>query len=110
MAPAFQATATLPADAADKISRALGHAVARCWSRLPQEAQHDLFEAAVDSQGEAIRQQLAIFLHGQHARTLDALHSQATREPDSLGGLVNHRKNTRLAFAPVWEFSGLTGS
>jgi hypothetical protein len=86
MAPAFQPTATLPADAADKISRALGHAVARCWSRLPQEAQHDLFEAAVNSQGEAIRQQLAIFLHGQHARTLDALHSQATREPDSMGG------------------------
>lgn len=86
MAQAFQATVALPAEAADMMSRALGHAVARCWSRLPQEAQHDLFEAAVDSQGEAIRQQLAIFLHGQHARTLDALHSQATHEPDSLGG------------------------
>jgi len=84
MAPAFQTANS--ADATDKMSRALGHAVARCWSRLSQEAQQDLFESAVESQGEAIRQQLAIFLHGQHARTLDALHSQATPEPDSLGG------------------------
>lgn len=86
MAPIFKATVPLPADAADKMSRALGQAVAQCWSRLSQDAQHDLFEAAVKSEGEAIRQQLAIFLHGQHARTLDALHSQATHEPDSLGG------------------------
>ena len=86
MTQAFQATETPPSDAADMLSRLLGHAVARCWGRLPQDAQHDLFEAAVDLQGEAIRQQLAIFLHGQHARTLDALRSQATHEPDSLGG------------------------
>src|SRR6478735_5079775 len=80
MAPAFQTANS--ADATDKMSRALGQAVARCWSRLSQEAQQDLFESAVESQGEAIRQQLAIFLHGQHARTLDALHPQAPREPD----------------------------
>ena len=84
MAPAFQTANS--ADDADKMSRALGHAVARCWSRLSQEAQQDLFESAVESQGEAIRQQLAIFLHGQHAQTLDVSHSQATPEPDSLGG------------------------
>ena len=71
---------------ADKMSRALGHAVARCWSSLPQETQQDLFEAAVSSEGEAIGQQLAIFLHGKHERTLHAMHAKATTEPDSLGG------------------------
>ena len=86
MAQAIQPLEALPADAVSNVSRALGHAVARCWSHLSQETQHELFEAAVNSEGEAIRQQLAIFLHGQHARTLGALHSQATPEPDSLGG------------------------
>ncbi len=70
----------------DELSRALGRAVAQCWSELPQEVQHSLFEAAVTSEGERIRQQLAVFLHGKHQRTLDAVHSQATLEPDSLGG------------------------
>ena len=76
----------LPAETADQLARALGQAVARCWSTLSQEAQHDLFEAAVAAEGEAIRQQLAIFLHGKHARTIDSLHARATPEPDSLGG------------------------
>ena len=76
----------LPGDATESMSRALGHAVARCWSRMPQDVQHDLFEAAVESQSEAVRQHLAIFLHARHARTVDALHAQATHEPDSLGG------------------------
>jgi hypothetical protein len=76
----------LQADVAAHMSRALGHAVARCWSSLSQETQHDLFEAAVSSEGEAIRQQLAIFLHSKHERTLQAVHSNATTEPDSLGG------------------------
>lgn len=76
----------LPADVAANMSRALGHAVARCWSSLSQETQQDLFEAAVSSEGEAIRQQLAIFLHGKHERTLHGVHSNATTEPDSLGG------------------------
>jgi hypothetical protein len=75
-----------PAAAADQLARALGQAVARCWSDLPQDAQHDLFEAAVAAEGEAIRLELAMFLHGKHARTIDALHAGATPEPDSLGG------------------------
>jgi hypothetical protein len=57
---------------ADKLSRALGQAVARGWSSLPQEIQHNLFEAAVASEGETIRQQLAVYLHGKHERTVDA--------------------------------------
>jgi hypothetical protein len=68
------------------MSRALGRAVAECWSNLPQDVQQQLFEAAVKSEGEASRQHLAVFLHGKHSRTQDALHSQATHEPDSLGG------------------------
>jgi hypothetical protein len=71
---------------ADKLSRALGQAVARGWSSLPQEIQHDLFEAAVTSEGETIRQQLAVYLHGKHERTVDAAQSRAMPEPDSLGG------------------------
>jgi hypothetical protein len=51
-----------------KLSRALGQAVARCWSSLPQEIQHNLFEAAVTFEGETIRQQLAVYLHGKHER------------------------------------------
>ena len=71
-------------EAIDDLSRALGKAVARCWSSLPQDVQRTLFDIAAEN--EATRQQLAVFLHGKHARTLDALHSQATSEPDSLGG------------------------
>jgi hypothetical protein len=71
---------------ADKLSRALGQAVARGWSSLPQEIQHDLFEAAVTSEGETIRQQLAVYLHGKHERTVDAAQARAMPEPDSLGG------------------------
>jgi len=79
-------SAELPGEALDNISRTLGRAVAQCWSNLPQDVQQELFEAAVKSGGEAIRQQLAIFLHDKHARTQDAMHAQATHEPDSLGG------------------------
>ena len=35
---------------------------------------------------DAIRQQLAIYLHNRHARTLSAVQAQAVVEPDSLGG------------------------
>jgi hypothetical protein len=74
-------------DALDKLSRALGQAVAQCWSTLPQEIQQKLFDAAVTSQGEAIRQELAVYLHGKHDRTSDvAAQSRAVGEPDSLGG------------------------
>jgi hypothetical protein len=76
----------LPAETAERLARALGQAVARCWSVLPQEAQRDLFEAAVAAEGEPIRQQLAVFLHEKHTRTIDSLHARATPEPDSLGG------------------------
>jgi hypothetical protein len=76
----------LSREAADELSRALGQAVARCWSNLPQEIQHSLFEAAVMSEGETIRQQLAVYLHGKHERTLDTVQARAMPEPDSLGG------------------------
>src|SRR5258708_343788 len=76
----------LDRDMVERLSSALGHAVAQCWSDLPQEAQQELFEAAVQAEGEGIRQQLAIFLHGKHARTVDTLRARATSEPDSLGG------------------------
>jgi hypothetical protein len=70
----------------EQLCAALGKAVMRRWSDLPQEIQHRLFEAAVSAEGERIRQQLAIFLHGRHARTMNAVQSQAVVEPDSLGG------------------------
>jgi hypothetical protein len=73
-------------EAADKMSRVLGQAVARCWSKLPQDIQQNLFEAAVTSEGEAIRQQLAVYLHGKHERTVEAVQARAMPEPDSLGG------------------------
>jgi hypothetical protein len=76
----------LPAEAADRVSRALGEAVARCWSALPQDTQQRLFEAAVRAHGEAIRQELAVYLHGRHDRTSDVRQTRAVPEPDSLGG------------------------
>jgi len=76
----------LAPETADKIARALGQGLAQCWSRLAQDIQHDIFEAAVMLEGEAIRQQLAVYLHGKHTRTTDAIHARATSEPDSLGG------------------------
>ena len=78
--------AELPPETADKIARALGQGLAQCWSRLAQDIQQDIFETAVTLEGEAIRQQLAIYLHGKHTRTTDAMHARATSEPDSLGG------------------------
>jgi hypothetical protein len=75
-----------PAELEEQGIRALGYAAAKIWSRLPQHIQHHLFEEAVASQGEAVRQQLAIFLHHRHPRTSDSLKAQAVPEPDSLGG------------------------
>jgi hypothetical protein len=54
----------------EQLSRTLGQAVTQCWSGLPQEIQQDLFEAAVTSEGETIRQRLAVFLHGKHERPI----------------------------------------
>jgi len=47
----------------EQLRRALGEAVIRIWSNLPQEVQDHLFNEAVASQGESIRSQLAVFLH-----------------------------------------------
>ena len=68
------------------IFRALGEAVVKSWSKLPQAIQHDLFERAVLSHGESMRQQLAVFLHEQHSRTTDSIKARAILESDSLGG------------------------
>jgi hypothetical protein len=76
----------LPTEAQEEIFCALGHAVAKIWSQLPQKVQHHLFEEAVASQGESGRQQLAVFLHDGHARTSDSIKARAMPEPDSLGG------------------------
>jgi hypothetical protein len=71
---------------AEDLSGALGHAVALCWSSLSHDAQQLLFETAVGSKGERIRQKLALFLHEKHAKTRACLHARAMPEPDSLGG------------------------
>jgi hypothetical protein len=70
----------LSAEAIQKLDLALGKAVARCWGSLT------LFEAAVLSEGETVRQLLAAYLHGKHPRTLDLVQARAMPEPDSLGG------------------------
>jgi hypothetical protein len=69
------------------LTRALGEAVIRIWSNLPQDVQNHLFQEAVTSQGESIRSQLAVFLHDKHSRTGDPLGKpREMPEPDSLGG------------------------
>jgi hypothetical protein len=70
----------------DKLSRALGHAVAQRWRNLPQDIQQLLFEAAVALEGEDIRQQLAIYLQGKDEHTVDTAQPRTMPEPDSLGG------------------------
>ena len=70
-----------------QLTRALGEAVIRIWSNLPQDVQDHLFREAVASQGESIRSQLAVFLHAKHPRTADPLgNPREMKEPDSLGG------------------------
>jgi hypothetical protein len=85
-AQALEIEEELSGDATDRLSRALGEAVARSWSALPQDIQHRLFEAAVMAQGETTRQELAVYLHGKHDRTSNVGQSRAVPEPDSLGG------------------------
>ncbi|MEA2956312.1 MAG: hypothetical protein QOJ58_1812 [Alphaproteobacteria bacterium] len=71
----------------EQLTHALGEAVIRIWSNLPQEVQDHLFKEAVASQGESIRSQLAIFLHDKHSRTSDPFGDpREIKEPDSLGG------------------------
>jgi CRP-like cAMP-binding protein len=84
----------IPGVTGDQLTRALGEAVIRIWSNLPQEVQNHLFQEAVTSQGESIRSQLAVFLHNKHSRTADALgNPREATEPDSLGGegVCSHR-------------------
>jgi hypothetical protein len=58
----------------ERFALALGAAVIRCWGNLPPEVQHTIFESAVlaghrDERDEALREQLAVFLHERHPRT-----------------------------------------
>ncbi len=75
-----------PSETKELLFRALGEAVVRIWGNLPQAVQQHLFEEAVMSHGESMRQQLAVFLHDKHSRTLDSIKDHAMPEPDSLGG------------------------
>jgi hypothetical protein len=69
----------------EQLTRALGRAVIRIWSNLPQDVQDHLFKEAVASQGEST--QLVVFLHDKHTRTVDPLGDpREMKEPDSLGG------------------------
>jgi hypothetical protein len=77
---------TIPNGATEQLSKALGEAVVRIWARLPHSVQHDLFEEAVTSRGEAIRPPLAQYLHERHPRTAAAFLTRCVMEPDSLGG------------------------
>ncbi len=70
----------------ERLFHALGEAIGRIWSNLPPAVQKQIFEEAVMSQGEAMRQKLAVFLHDKHTRTLDSVKERAMPEPDSLGG------------------------
>jgi hypothetical protein len=77
----------IPTMTTDQLTRALGEAVVRIWSNLPQDVQNHLFQEAVTFQGESIRSQLAVFLHDKHPRTSDPLGKpREMMEPDSLGG------------------------
>ena len=80
-------TNSTPSVTADQLSRALGEAVIRIWSNLPQDVQLHLFQEVVTSHGKSIRAQLAVFLHDKHPRTSDPLgNPREMMEPDSLGG------------------------
>jgi len=77
----------LPRETKEQLFRALGEAVVRIWSKLPQDVQHRLFEeAAATAHDASMRQQLAVFLHDKHSRTIDSMKARAMQEPDSLGG------------------------
>jgi hypothetical protein len=70
----------------EQLFLAMGRAVSKLWSGLPQETQQQLFEEAVTVGGEALREPLALYLHERHPRTTDALKQNAIVEPDSPGG------------------------
>ena len=57
-----------------RYAMALGKAVIKAWSELPQDVQQRLFEDAVvaghhTERDESLREQLAVFLHDRHPRT-----------------------------------------
>ncbi|MGZ3411223.1 MAG: hypothetical protein ACXWJW_15030 [Xanthobacteraceae bacterium] len=52
-----------------RFALALGDATIALWPNLPQETQKLIFEAAVEANGEASREPLALFLHDAHPRT-----------------------------------------
>jgi hypothetical protein len=57
-----------------RFANALGEAVLECWGQLSQDTQQTLFEKAVvcghhDERDEALREQLAEYLHDHHPRT-----------------------------------------
>jgi hypothetical protein len=60
----------------ERFAQALGAAVIATWSRLSREDQEQIFECAVmsghrDERDEALREQLAKFLHAHHERTTE---------------------------------------
>lgn len=75
-----------PSETNEVLFGALGEAVVKYWSNLPHAVQQGLFEEAITSHGESMRQQLAVFLHDKHSRTSNAIRARAIPEPDSLGG------------------------
>jgi hypothetical protein len=48
---------------------ALGDGVVSVWPRLPKDVQKLIFEAAVKSDEDKLREPLALFLHDEHPRT-----------------------------------------
>ena len=71
-------------EVSDQLASALGKALLAVWGRLPSDVQHEIFEEAVASQGDALRPHLAVLLHDKHPRTCAS--TRAMLEPDSLGG------------------------
>jgi hypothetical protein len=71
----------------EQLTKALGRAVTAVWGELPARVQHELFESAVRLTGSDSREQLAVFLHHRHPRTIDGERpARSVLEPDSLGG------------------------
>jgi len=56
----------------DTMAGVLGAAVIDAWAELPREIQEMLFERAVaNGHGDALRHDLALFLHERHPRTAE---------------------------------------
>jgi hypothetical protein len=76
----------LSSEAQERIYRTLGQGVTSSWSNLPQATQQELFEGAVKSEGERMREPIAQFLHREHHRTKSGMQARAMPESDSKGG------------------------